>query len=1060
LFLQIDRIMEKFAERYTEQNPDVFPTADVAFILAFSIIMLNTDLHNPAIKEDRRMTKDGFVRNNRGICDGQDLPEQLLTAIFDRIKANPISLKEDDEARERAAGDAKSATTTGLPAALSPASFFSSHYDDMDRARQSNFQKEQDHIVRTTESLLKRRRHLQDHGKAPSKSRLGKSTRHSSKFVRTEDSGLRDEYVSPMFDVAWGPALAAFSTAIESANGTVGSLVSVASDEELELAAENAAETIEVCMTGFRFAIGTAGICGNDTARDAYMLALSRFSQLGTGVLLEPRHVRCIQTMLSLAREDGELLGNSWDDVFKALSEINRFHQLFHSMARSDRAAAAATARRRRQLEEKEKKRLRKEELKAAAEDGDSIADEVDDGFTSDTDDSLAESDIFSDEEDFEFEENMDSRAIDQANARTVYDAVSEAVIEAIYERSSSLSAPSVKDFVLQLCLVSRMEISVGGYKGHGAGGPENMDLNQLSYRQQHAFLNKSATGDQFHHSQPNIYNLQKLVEVMHYNMDTRPRLIFADLWTIVAGHLTGTALHSNPAIAMYAVDSFRQLSIQYLQRDELEVFEFQRRFLKPLETIMAKSEQVSTKELLLNCVDRIMQVFRTDSKDLDDTEAGLKPKGGLRSGWVPILTILGFGGRDRNEGISRMSFKILRDEINECLDDVGKAGVLLAEHFVETVNALLMFVSGLHEEVSLLAIDQLVSLARFLVDDSFAPPQLKRRMAPSATSVHSNDADVKQELELWWPILLGLSKAVGDPRVDVRSKGLDTLVGLIENHFFPSENSPAVSLDDDPIQTLQLIFRGILTPMLEFSEIGSQEGQLPRLPPDFERFLNLPKVAEVTDEGAVEETAYTGWLETMFDPFMDACISICLRATRVFEDESFVEEIFAILNNCLLSDSGTLAVRGMWRLEQFVTSDLDPSLVTDGIWATTSHMLRRCLSVRGLPSEPRPAAVESTDEQTEESKAEEKEYREEYAQEVREFVLEDNMLSDRRYVGGNATTIIGLLLTSDRFSEAIGLRWRLFLVAGLGRAIADWERAALLLATQNNKAVPALSNP
>lgn len=32
------------------QNPTVFPSADTAFILAFSIIMLNTDLHNPAIK--------------------------------------------------------------------------------------------------------------------------------------------------------------------------------------------------------------------------------------------------------------------------------------------------------------------------------------------------------------------------------------------------------------------------------------------------------------------------------------------------------------------------------------------------------------------------------------------------------------------------------------------------------------------------------------------------------------------------------------------------------------------------------------------------------------------------------------------------------------------------------------------------------------------------------------------------------------------------------------------------------------------------------------------------
>lgn len=49
---KIDRIMEKFAERYTAQNVSVFPSADTAFILAFSVIMLNTDLHNPSIKPE------------------------------------------------------------------------------------------------------------------------------------------------------------------------------------------------------------------------------------------------------------------------------------------------------------------------------------------------------------------------------------------------------------------------------------------------------------------------------------------------------------------------------------------------------------------------------------------------------------------------------------------------------------------------------------------------------------------------------------------------------------------------------------------------------------------------------------------------------------------------------------------------------------------------------------------------------------------------------------------------------------------------------------------------
>jgi len=1023
--------MEKFAERYTEQNPDVFPTADSAFILAFSVIMLNTDLHNPAIKEERRMTKEGFIRNNSGICDGKDLPEQLLIDLFDRIKSSPISLKEDDEARERV-GEGSKSSQTGLPAALNPASFFTSHYEE-DRARVSNYQKERDHIVRTTESLLKRRRHSGDpHPVSKQHPKPRRSQKHA-KFVLSEDSGLRDEYVSPMFEVTWGPALASFSTAMESANGTIGALISIASDEELELAAENAAETIEVCLTGFRFAIGTAGLCGNDTARDAFVLALSRFSQLGTGVLLEPRHIRCIQTLLSLAKDDGELLGNSWQYVFRALSEINRFHQLFHLMARNDRAAAAAAKRRQKRLDEKEKRKRALEERRAAAEDGSSV-EGSDDEWISETDDSLAESDLFSDDEDYRFEEDMDAKAIDEANARSVYDGVSEALIDGIYQRSSSFSPQALKDFVAQLCSVSHSEISVGG---------ERDNLNQVNYRQQHALLGSSTgssgTGDQFHHTQPNIYSLQKLVEVTHYNMESRPRLIFAELWAIVAEHLTNTALHSNPAIAMYAVDSFRQLSIQYLKREELEVFEFQRRFLKPLEVVMSKSSQSSTKELLLNCVDRIIQVFKADEK------------GGLRSGWVPILSILGLGGSDKNRELCNLSFKILTGEIKACLADKEHPGVLLSEHFIETVNALLMYVNGPHEAVSLRALDQLSLLAGYLADGDAPLPQLKRR----ASSAHPAEPDGKQELELWWPVLLGLSESVGDERMTVRSKALETLVDIVKTYFLPAEDTSKVNKCIGDAQTLQLIFRGILFPMVEFAEFGGNPGgPVPSLPSDFERFLSVPKDPKKKTEDHIEaDLEPTGWLQTMFDPFMDACVSMCIHSITAFNDEAIVDEVFAILNTCLLADSGLLAVKGLQRLEQFVTSDLDPKVISDDTWATVSHMLRRCLAVRALPSAP--LKKEKKDETEESSESKEKEDRkkeeEEYKEAVEEFIAEDKMLSDRRYVGANATNVIGLLLSSDHFS--MGIRWRLFLIAGLGHAIVEWDRAASIIASQKANA-------
>ena len=85
--------MEKFAERYCNCNPGVFPTADTAFILAYSIIMLHTDAHNPNIKPEKKMSKENFLKNNRGIANGSDLPGEFLGAIYDSIRTRPFTLR-------------------------------------------------------------------------------------------------------------------------------------------------------------------------------------------------------------------------------------------------------------------------------------------------------------------------------------------------------------------------------------------------------------------------------------------------------------------------------------------------------------------------------------------------------------------------------------------------------------------------------------------------------------------------------------------------------------------------------------------------------------------------------------------------------------------------------------------------------------------------------------------------------------------------------------------------------------------------------------------------------
>ena len=91
---KIDRIMEKFAGRYCETNPrqdfiapvlvyspslslpslsplslsplslyslDIFASADTAYVLAFSIIMLATDLHSSQVSKSPRILLGTFV---------------------------------------------------------------------------------------------------------------------------------------------------------------------------------------------------------------------------------------------------------------------------------------------------------------------------------------------------------------------------------------------------------------------------------------------------------------------------------------------------------------------------------------------------------------------------------------------------------------------------------------------------------------------------------------------------------------------------------------------------------------------------------------------------------------------------------------------------------------------------------------------------------------------------------------------------------------------------------------------------------------------------------------
>ncbi|KAI2563672.1 IQ motif and SEC7 domain-containing protein 3 isoform 2 [Homo sapiens] len=95
---KVERLIEAFSQRYCMCNPEVvqqFHNPDTIFILAFAIILLNTDMYSPNIKPDRKMMLEDFIRNLRGVDDGADIPRELVVGIYERIQQKELKSNED-----------------------------------------------------------------------------------------------------------------------------------------------------------------------------------------------------------------------------------------------------------------------------------------------------------------------------------------------------------------------------------------------------------------------------------------------------------------------------------------------------------------------------------------------------------------------------------------------------------------------------------------------------------------------------------------------------------------------------------------------------------------------------------------------------------------------------------------------------------------------------------------------------------------------------------------------------------------------------------------------------
>jgi hypothetical protein len=86
----IDRCLQGFANRYHECNPGIYASPDQAYFIAFSLLILHTDVFNKNNKH--KMQKADYLKNTRG----EGIFDEILECFYDNISYTPFIHVEDD----------------------------------------------------------------------------------------------------------------------------------------------------------------------------------------------------------------------------------------------------------------------------------------------------------------------------------------------------------------------------------------------------------------------------------------------------------------------------------------------------------------------------------------------------------------------------------------------------------------------------------------------------------------------------------------------------------------------------------------------------------------------------------------------------------------------------------------------------------------------------------------------------------------------------------------------------------------------------------------------------
>lgn len=116
---------------------------------------------------------------------------------------------------------------------------------------------------------------------------------------------------------------------------------------------------------------------------------------------------------------------------------------------------------------------------------------------------------------------------------------------------------------------------------------------------------------------------------------------------------------HPDPIVATFAVDALRQLSMKFLERDELSHYNTQSDFLRSFEQIMRNSANLTIKDLIIQS---FKQMIAAKAKN-------------IRSGWKSIWSVLSRAAHETHPALVKNAFGVAQLVYQDAVETVVSSG-------------------------------------------------------------------------------------------------------------------------------------------------------------------------------------------------------------------------------------------------------------------------------------------------------------------------------------------------------------------------------------------------